>query len=319
MRPCCLLIPIYRFFISILVLVVMTIAINGCGARQKNGADPYVDEALESANHLAQSAFEKGRYQQAAGIYQTVLGLGYSRNDASVILATRYNLALCLMELGQYPEAQKLLSQAYAELALGDKKIPEDLLLLEATILYRENRLEDSWAITQQILDSGSPSPTIITRTSFLRGLIASGKNDMAGIDAAIFNMGQPQSVVLRADKAELQGRLAMAKNKWEEAIVALDQATSLRRESLEYRRMAISLALSAAASEEAGRPEVAAGRYLQAGRSAAYREDRLNARKWLTQAALLFDRLGNNTLSAEANSYLSQLDVESKSSPLQE
>ncbi len=90
------------------MLIAVGMMIYGCGAKQKNSADPPADEALESANHLARSAFDKGMYKQAAGIYEKVLGMAYVRNDAAVILDTRYNLAICLMELERYPEALKL-------------------------------------------------------------------------------------------------------------------------------------------------------------------------------------------------------------------
>ena len=303
---------------NLFFLVAICMMINGCGATPRNSTEPAVDEALESTNHVARSAFEKGMYKQAAGIYQTVLQMAYVRNDPTVILNTRYNLAICLMELERYPEAMNLINQVREELLVESEKMPPDLLLLEATIYYRNNQLEDSWRTTDKILTGNASSPpTIKTKTCFLRGLIASDRNDLAGLHEAMQNMGQPESLVVQSDRKELQGRLALAEKKWDQAIIVLDQATRLRRENQDYRRMAITLALSAAASEKVGKTEAAAARYLQAGRSAAFRDDRSNARTWLTRAALLFNQAGNDALFAESQSLLSRLSDKSNSANL--
>jgi len=299
-----------RYFFGILFLVIISMMINSCGARQKGSADAPEDEALISTNHLARFAFEKGMYEQAAGIYQKVLRMAYVRNDSVVILDTRYNLAICLMELERYQEAINLINQVREELSIGGERMPPNLLLLEATIFYRKDQPEDSWKATEMLLAVNTPlSPTIRAKTYYLRGLISSHRNDIAGIRESIKKMGEPEFVTVMADQKELQGRLAMAENNWNQAIIELDQATRLRRENHDYRRMAITWALSATASEKAGKIEIAASRYLQAGRSAAVREDRSNAHKWLTQAALLFNQLGNDALAAESNSLLYELD----------
>ena len=303
-------IPTAPTFFSLLLLAAICMTINGCGATPKNSAVPSVDEALESTNHVARSAFEKGMYKQAAGIYQTVLEMAYVRNDPGVILNTRYNLAICLMELERYPEAIKLVNQVHEELLVENESMPLDLLLLEATIFYRNNQMDDSWKTTEKILAGHtSSSPTIKAKTYFLRGLIASDRQDIAGIRESMQKMGQPESLVVQSARIELQGRLAMAENRWDQAITFLDQATRLRREVQDYRRMAITLALSAAASEKTGNTVAAAAGYLQAGRSAAFRDDRSNARKWLTQAAVLFKQAGNDALTAESKALLSALD----------
>ena len=137
------------------------------------------------------------------------------------------------------------------------------------------------------------------------------------GIRQSIDNMGQSESQTVASDQAELQGRLAMLEEKWNQAVVDLDQSTRLRRESRDYRRMAITLALSADACQAAGRTEAAASRFLQAGRSAALRDDRSRARQWLTQAALLFEQIGNQALRAEAQALLSGLEDGSEPAPM--
>lgn len=299
-----------RYLFGVLLLVVISMTINGCGTKQNKSTEPSPDEALESINHLARSAFEKGMYKQAAGIYQTVLDIAYVRNDSAVILDTRYNLSICLMELERYPEAIAIVTKVREELSIEDKKMPPDFLLLEATILYRNDRLEESWNVTENILaNNASRSPMIQAKTNYLRGLLSSRRNDIEGIRESIGNIGQPGFTMVKADQIELQGRLAMAENNWNQAIIDFDRVTHLRMETGDYRRMAITLALSAKANEKAGRTEVAAGKYLQAGRSAALRENRSHATKWLNQATLLFDQIGNDAMADESRSFLYGFD----------
>ena len=298
--------PMFRYVFVVLSLAFLILTINGCGSKHNKTAVAPENEVLQSLNHLARSTFGKGQYKQAVLIYQRVLDMAYVRNDLPVILDTRYNLAICLMELERYPEAINLVTQIHEDLLIRDKKTPPDVLLLEATIFYRNDQVDDSWGITGNILSiNASLSPLIRAKTYYLRGVISSGKNDIAGIRQSIANYGQPGLVMDVADKTELEGRLAMAENNWNKASIDFDKVTDLRRQNYDYRRMANSLALSAAACEKAGRTEAAAVKYLQAGRSAALKGSKPKSQKWLNQAALLFDKIGKEALAAEAKSFL--------------
>jgi tetratricopeptide (TPR) repeat protein len=312
--------PSFFSTLGLLGWVVVVMSISGCGATPKKKIETPIDQELETANRMARFAFDKGDVQQAAAAYRRALAQAYVRNDSQAILNARYNLAVCMMTLEHYSEALNLVDQALEALAASNEKIPADLLLLQATIFYRLDRMPDAWQVTQKILErSASLSSSTKARTHFLRGLIASHNEDPVGIRQSIDNMGQSESQTVASDQAELQGRLAMLEEKWNQAVVDLDQSIRLRRESRDYRRMAIALALSADACQAAGRTEAAASRFLQAGRSAALRDDRSRARQWLTQAALLFEQIGNQALRAEAQLLLSGLEDGSDPTPMNE
>jgi uncharacterized protein HemY len=153
-----------------------------------------------------------------------------------------------------------------------------------------------------------SDGTAIFARTHYLRGLIGDQSDNLAAMRQAIVAMGQPENAILKADLAELQGRLAIREGQWDAAVSALDQSARLRRGHLAYRGMAASLALAADASLRAGQIEPAAVRFLQAGRSAARCHDRVHADRWLTQAASLFDQLGNDVLADEACALLAEI-----------
>lgn len=293
-----------------LLAVLLVLMLNACGAAPDRSARRHEDQALVSANRMAQYAFEKGKYEQAAQSYRQALERAYIRGDAAAILDARYNLALCQMALGRYGEALGLVAQAKADLGPGSASPPPDLSLLEATLHYRKGAPEKALAVTDTLLaHAPSPSAEVLARTHFLRGLIADGRKDWECLRQSIAALGVPENEVVQADAAELRGRLAMAEKDWPRAIAALDAATDTRRNQLDYRRMAITLALSADACEKAGQKEQSAHRYLRAGRSAALRGDSDNARQWLADAIRLFDLMGESALSVEATNILSGLE----------
>lgn len=297
-------------FLGAFVLVFSAMTITGCGTTQEKSTEPELDEKLEAANRLARFAFENEEYQQAADLYRRALDRAYVRDDTAAIIDARYNIAVCLLELERYAEALAAVQQTKGEMASRGLQLPPEIDLLEATILYRRGHLDDSWRTTQKILANRNiESPLIYAKTYFLRGLISSHRKDVAGMQDAINSMGQPQNAIVKSDLSELRGRLAMSENKWDQAVGLLDEAAVYRRANFDYRRMAMTQALSAEASEKAGKTGAAASRYFQAGRSAALRGDQTNARLWLTQANRLFQQIGNDALAAESRSLIAEIN----------
>lgn len=285
--------------------------IGGCASSPDPATQPMPDQALVAAQRMARFAFDSGEPEQAVEIYRRVLAQAYARSDCTAILDARYNLAVSLMTDGRYPEATVLVEQAKADLASAHRPAPADLLLLEATLNYRGGLLGEAWQVTETILNAPEDHSTaIFARTHYLRGLIGDQSDNLAAMRQAIGAMGQPENAILKADLAELQGRLAIREGQWDAAVSALDQSARLRRGHLAYRGMAASLALAADASLRAGQIEPAAVRFLQAGRSAARRHDRVYADRWLTQAVSLFDQLGNDVLADEAFALLAEIDA---------
>ncbi len=301
-------------FLCAFVLVSSAMIITGCGTTQEKSTAPELDAKLEAASRLARFAFENEEYQQAADLYRRALDRAYVRDDAAAIIDARYNIAVCLLELERYAEALAAVQQTKEEMAFRGLQLPPEIVLLEATILYRRGHLDYSWRTTQKILGNrNNESPLIYARTYFLRGLISSHRKDVAGMQDAITSMGQPQNAIVKSDLAELRGRLAMAEKQWDQAVGLLNESAAYRRANFDYRRMAMTQALSAEASEKAGKTSAAASSYFQAGRSAALRGDQANARLWLTQATRLFQQIGSDTLAAESRALIADIDGEAQ------
>jgi tetratricopeptide (TPR) repeat protein len=233
------------------------------------------------------------------------------RDDTAAILDARFNLAVCLLNLQTYDEALDVVRRAKTEMAIADHGKSVDFLLLEATILYRGGDLNAAWQVTDQILSNPSRASSVVrSKTHFLRGMLASEREDIAQLRAAVTALGQPQQPLLRADRLELAGRLALAEQNWDAAVEAFDSAASLRREALDYRGMVRALVLAGEGSEKAGRNREAAVLYLRAGRSAFFNDQMADAQKWLNHSMRLASTAGEDTIIQEARFHLRQIEA---------
>ena len=302
---------IFGVGLASLMIAVAVLMLNGCGSSPPSQQGPAGDAELERFNRAARQAFDKGQFRQAANFYRLVLDRAYVRDDTAAILDARYNLAVCLLNMNSYDEALEVVRRAGTEKALAGQDNTAEFLLLEATILHRRGDHDEAWLITDQILSSQTKAPQAIrSRTHFLRGLIASDRDDMDQLRASIAALGQPQNPKLRADRQELSGRLSMAEQNWDAAIEAFDAAISLRRETVDYREMLRALVWSGEASEKAGRLREAAIRYLRAGRSAFLQDQFDDALRWLNRAVELAGAAGEDQISQEALHFLRQVEA---------
>jgi tetratricopeptide (TPR) repeat protein len=300
-----------------LVIVISLVTSASCGSRQTAPAGPPVDKDLARTNRAARSAFENGRIQQAADLYRQTLERAYLRDDLAAAIDAKYNLALCLTRLQSDREALELVEQAGEELTRAGQQIAPDIILLEATIRYRMGQSQEAWQLTEGILKEPDNILSAVQKsTRYLRGLIANDRGDPAVLRTEITALGKPESPVVRADREELIGHLALMERKWNEAMLAFDEAAALRRQMLDYRGMVKVLAKAGEASERAGRLVPASRRYLRAGQSAALQGNLEQARKWLTRAALLAEQGGDDNIAGEARLQLAQLQKEEPVSP---
>lgn len=293
------------------LLMAVALLMLSCGSSPPKQKGPPQDQELERFNRAARQAYDKGRFEQAANFYRKALERAYLRDDTAGILDAQYNLAVCLLNLNSYQEALDVVRRAKTEMALADYGKSLDFLLLEATILHRRGDLDRAWQISEQILSDPKQSSTDIKRkTYFLRGLIASERGDIAQLRAEITALGQPEQSRLRADRQELVGRLAMAEQNWDAAIDAFNAAANLRREALDYRGMVKVLVLTGEASEKAGHHREAAIHYLRAGRSAFFKEQIVDAQKWLNHSVRLASTAGDDKIIQAARGHLRQIEA---------
>ena len=300
-----------KFRVVVSVLVLFWLTAGGCGSARVVPESTRVDENLLQLNRSARIAYDNGQHEQAANLYRRALDRAYLRDDRQAVVDAQYNLAVCLLGMRSYDKALERVHQAQNELGRGDQSVSADILLLEAAILFRNGKPDRAWQITDQILSlSEKPSGAVESKTHFLRGLIADQRGDTGQLGREIDALAESDKPGRRADRKELIGRLAMAEGNWEAAIEAFDLTVKLRRENLDYGKMAQSLALAADACQQAGQPLAAAKRYFGAGRSAVQQGNHQDAKKWLDRAVALAGQAGDESLKKEAGVYLKSIQT---------
>ncbi|MFC1580983.1 tetratricopeptide repeat protein [Thermodesulfobacteriota bacterium] len=281
----------------------------GCqtAAVQKKGGS--TDERVELLNNAARTAFNQDNIRQAEAVYEKVLDRAFMRDDFPAIVDAKYNLTICRMRLGRYADALDTIQSAKRDAEATSGERTAELKILEAQILYRMQRLDAAWGISEQLIKGETAlSPEISAMAHALRGLIACDQSDIQTARAELGAMGYVSGDFLQAEHAELSGRIAMLEKDWQGAIKAFEEEISHRRRSGHYEVMADALAHAGMAYEKAGDLSRAANRFFRAGRSAQIQNMPRLAFKWLTRAQELASRVGDKATAQEARMRLSQI-----------
>jgi tetratricopeptide (TPR) repeat protein len=292
-----------------LAAVLWLLAAGGCGSSRVVTKGPGGDENLARLNRAARIAYDNGQLEQAANLYHQALDRAYLSDDRQAIVDANYNLAVCLLGLRSYDRALARVHEAQRELARADRSISGDILLLEATTLFRAAEPDEAWRITDRILSASErPPAAVVNKAHYLRGLISDQRGDTAQLGREFKALEKSAGPDVTADREELAGRLAMAEGHWVAAIEAFDRTAGLRREALDYAEMAQALALAADACHRAGKTAAAATRYFRAGRSAVQQGHHPDAIKWLSSANQMAGEAGDEPLKQEVQSYLNSI-----------
>lgn len=276
-------------------LSILLLLLAACSSSNEGQEAPPADETLARHQRAGDVASSLDRPAEAVAQYQAALTQAEARDDLAEIGNLSFSLAVAQLRANRPQDALATASRARAEIARrGGSPIPA-LALAEATAHYRTGNAAKADQMAAE-LEQGR-SDDIADGASFLRGMIADERNDEAGLRAAVDRIADQAAPVRRADRRELEARLALRQDDPSGARAAALEAATIRQEVLDYRGMARALSLAGVAAERAGDTEGAADLYLRAGRSAAAQSDPAAARPWLDQAL----RLTRNPETAEA------------------
>jgi len=294
-----------------LALVTLLAGLTGCTQGKPVEKMTQGDNRLERTNRVARIAFQHGRYAQAESLYRQVADLAYERDDMHAAVDAQYNAAVCLVRLDRVDDADELLQRTKAELERAGSAQPVELRLLEATLLYRQQRYREALSMTQQIV-SDVPGSEAAYRAQFLTGLIAAEQEDQARLRSAIAYLADASAASdqrIAADRLELSGHLALLERRYDASIADFDEAAGLRSTSSDYRGTVRALAKAGRAAEAAERQSQASVRYLRAGRSALQQGARERARELLTRSRALAEQAGDEETAREAQLHLFLLE----------
>jgi hypothetical protein len=266
--------------------VLLLLAVAACSSSDEGQAGPPADQTLARHQRAGDVAASLDRPGEAVAQYQAALKQAEARDDLAEIGKLSFSLAVAQLRANQPEDALATATRARAEIERrGGSPMPA-LALAEATAHYRTGNAAKADQMAAEL--ERESSGEVAGAASFLRGMIADERNDEAGLRAAVNRIRDHATPVRRADRRELEARLALRQDDPGSARAAALEAADIRQEILDYRGMARALSLAGIAAERAGDTEGAADLYLRAGRSAAAQSDPATARPWLEQALRL-------------------------------
>ena len=250
-------------------LASVALLVGFCGCGSPRSAAPG-DPELAAASTSARRAFDQGRVESAAQLYQHSLARARVMDDPSAIAEAAYNLAACLTEMGRFERARVQLTEAKAEARRAGGRVI-DILLVEAMVARLQGQPGDARALADQVFRQ-RPSPTDIEllQVHILRGEIACDLGDSAAAAGELkgVNDATVSSLPLRARLAAVLGRIHLLNRNWSGAAKEFDREADLMRRARRYRSMSSGLTGAGGAYEAAGDYREAADRRYRAARS---------------------------------------------------
>lgn len=265
-------------------LGAIMLAVVGCGGSSAP-PQPPPDEALARTARAGRLALDLERPAEAARLYGQALTRARQRDDAEAIADAGIGLAAAELDRGRPREALSTARTVRGELVRRNAPVPAALSLAEAVALHRLGEAGAADRAAAQAAQAAGDDLPAFRRATFLRGLIAAGRGDAAGLAEARTALGAPEQPAYRADARELEALAALAAGGAEAARQAAAAAAADRREALDYRGLGRALALQAEAARRVGDRAGAADLWLRAGRGAAARDETATARRWLAAA----------------------------------
>jgi hypothetical protein len=269
---------------------------------------------LVREGQAARASYSLERPAEAMTQYRAALTRSRARDDTAAIADFGFDLTVAELRANQPAQALADSRALRADLARRGVASFPALDLVEATALYRTNAKPEADRIAAEV--QRSPDPGAVAGATFLRGLIADERGDVAGLRAASVALNSANAsqnarknvpADAPGDAAELQARLALRNGDPATARRLAEESSDLRREAMDYRGVARALSLAASAAEQQGDLEGAAALYLRAGRSAAAQGDAAAARPWLRDARRLSHDPALRKAAADAERSLNQ------------
>lgn len=248
--------------------VLFMIALAGCGGSAPGG--PKVDQAYVNAMEVGRDVFDQSHPEQAEGQFQTAYRRALLGDDASAIRDAGYNRAVAQLDADAPEDALATIAQVRRDLALRNAQANVALDAVAMAAYVRTQRYGDAVALADSVSgdavsgDGGAGRgagkgpvghPALDERLLFLRGLAEDGlgRHDALAAIVAAFPAASGASLLVQADRAELEARLALASGAWEEAGADARTAIETRRNDQDYRGLARALDCAARAAKGAG------------------------------------------------------------------
>jgi hypothetical protein len=281
---------------------ILCLILTACGGTPEPppGPEAVQDAEISASLEMARFAFLSGRYDQAVRAYSGSLDRAYASDDVAAIAVAGQELAFSYLRAGKPKEAAQAASRTREELARRGRPARPALALVEATARYRLKETAVAERLAREVA-AAPDDPMAANRATFLLGLIAAGRRDVAALSAASDTLSRSgEQPEMKADSLHLTGRLHLIRKDYVQAADAFMAEEALRRASGDEPGVARALALAAEATEKNGQKAKAADLWFRSGRSAAQEGD-AEAASRLRRAESLARHTGQPTLANEA------------------
>lgn len=295
---------VYTRLVARVVLAVgMAAAGASCGGGEPEREPPGRAKIAE-IRELGQFAFARGRYGEAARLFERGLERARARDDISAITDLGYERALADLRAGDAKEASTHIERLQRELRRRDHQIPASLDLVAAEAHYELGQFEASERRLERVSASEAGDP-VTGRARYLLGMIAAARGNAGALAAAHRALKGANAPALLADRKMLAGELAMTEAMPARALSAFTDAADRRRAVEDKAGMATALARAGDAALEADRAARAADLYYRAGRTASLIGRRDRAEAWLQASVRAAETGGVPRLAADAGERL--------------
>ncbi|MDZ7713099.1 MAG: hypothetical protein U5L06_08275 [Rhodovibrio sp.] len=287
-------------------LLAVLVALGGCASGSDERDRPADAEApgIAQARELGRFAMDRGRFADAARMFEQGLSEARARDDIQAIADLGYARALAELRAGDAGAAARQAGRLRRELTRRDQPVPARLDLVLAEARYRLDSPQGSRAAARRVL-AASGDPLLTGRAHYLLGMISADAGNQAGLAEAHRAMAGAQAPALRADRDVLAGRLAQARGEPAAALERFTDAAERRRRLGDELGMARALAFAGTAARDAGRRAQAADLFYRAGRTAALRDRHARARAWLKAAIEVAEAADARQLATDARDVL--------------
>jgi len=298
---------------SILLALAAAIAA-GCSSAPMPAEPP--DPELVTLADSGHQAFRAGSLSKAEESYRRALDRARAMDNAELIGAQAYNVAVCLIETKRYDEATVVLQEAMAEERRrgGD---PSDLMVALAKLAYRKGDRRGAAEEADRIIrgEGAIPGEAHLLDAHLLKARIAADALDAAAARASLAAAeplaGDPPLPHRVAALAGMRGRILLIENKPAEAGAAFDAEVDALREAGRYPDMAAAIERAGDAYLRAGIPAQAADRLYRSARALAGQGRREPALAILARAIEAIEKADDRGLRIRAASLKRELEAE--------
>jgi hypothetical protein len=289
----------FKFQISNFKFSVVCLALlAGCATTKLvKPVDPEINLIAAAAN----KAFARGQVEQAARQYARALERARAADATGDICDQAYNLAACLLILGQPGTARTLLQEARAAAQqLGRKEV--DGLLLEAKAARMSGRREEALRQVEALLTGKAPlDPAARIQALLIKALVRcdAGQSPTAEQPEIRLLALEVSDPAIQAEVAQLGGRCDLLEKEFIRAAAAFDREAAWLQKSGRFREMAQALARAGDAYTHAEQPAAAADRRYRAARSLFAQGDTVGALRQIEPALVAARKTGQEALAA--------------------